>query len=41
MMKPIIDATESGCPTSQSAATEPIRASGTLPMMMSARAAER
>jgi len=40
VMKPTMLATDSGCPTSQSAATEPISASGTLPMMISARMAD-
>ena len=40
-MKPIIEATESGCPAIQSAATDPINASGTLPITMSAKSAER
>ena len=35
VMKPIMLATDSGWPTSHSAATEPISASGTLPMMIS------
>ena len=34
VMKPIMLATDSGCPASHSAATEPISASGTLPMMI-------
>ena len=41
VMKPIMEATESGCPAIQSAATLPISASGTLPMMMRASTAER
>ena len=41
VMKPIMLATDSGWPASHSAATEPMSASGTLPMMMSAKTAER
>ena len=39
--KPIMLATESGCPAIQSAATLPISASGTLPMMISASTGDR
>ena len=41
VMNLIIDTTDSGCPTSHRTASDPITASGTLPMMMSASAAER
>ena len=41
VMKPIMEATDSGCPASHSATTLPIRASGTLPMMIMANTAER
>ena len=41
VMKPIMLATDSGCPAIHSAATLPISASGTLPMMISASTAER
>ena len=40
VMKPIIDATDSGWPAIHSAITLPIRASGMLPMMMSASTAD-
>ena len=41
VMKPTMLATDSGWPASHSAATAPIRASGRLPMMISASTAER
>ena len=41
VMKPIMLATESGCPAIQSATTLPISASGTLPMMISASTGDR
>ena len=41
VMKPTMLATDSGWPVSASAATEPISASGTLPMMIAASTAER
>ena len=41
VMKPIMLATDSGWPASHNAATEPISASGTLPMMISDNIAER
>ena len=41
VMNPIIEATESGWPASHSAATEPISASGMLPITISASTVER
>ena len=41
VMKPIMLATESGCPASHNAATLPMSASGTLPMMMRASTTDR
>ena len=39
-MKPIIKATDKGCPAIHKALTDPIRASGTEPMMISAQTAD-
>ena len=41
VMKPMALATENGCPAIQSAATLPMSANGTLPMMINASAVER
>ena len=41
VIKPIMLATESGCPASHNAATLPMSASGTLPIMMKVRTADR
>ena len=41
VMKPIMLATDSGCPAHQSATTEPMSASGTLPMMIPASSTDR
>ncbi len=41
VMKPTMEATDKGCPASQSAVTEPISARGTLAMMMATNSTER
>lgn len=41
VMKPIMEATESGWPAHHNAATEPISASGTEPMITRAKSTDR